>query len=135
MSYMNNMEWPFLIFLITIFSANLKNSHVQYSDSQVARYSRITGIQGKSVEEVCQHNIIDRYISSSKSSTFSDKSNMSTFLHTYLKENLFKKKKGRKCKGLDNLMNNICLKKPVELQKRLTKYSMQLDKKRYLCEQ
>jgi hypothetical protein len=54
---MNNMEWPFLIFLITIFSANLKNSHVRYSDSQVARYSRITGSQGKSVEEVCQHNI------------------------------------------------------------------------------
>ena len=90
MSYMNNMEWPFLIFLITIFSANLKNSHVQYSDSQVARYSRITGSQGKSVEEVCQHNIIDRHISSSKSSTFSDKNNMSKFLHTYLKENLFK---------------------------------------------
>ena len=76
-----------LIFLITLFSANLKNSHVQYSDRQVARCSRIT----ESLEEVFQHNIIDRHISSSKSSTFSDKSNMSKFLHTYLKENLFKK--------------------------------------------
>ena len=129
------MEWPFLIFLITIFSANLKNSHVQYSDSQVARYSRIIGSQGKSVEEVCQHTIIDRHISSSKSSTLSDKSNMSKLPHTYLKENLFKKRKGRKFKGLENLMNNICLKKPVEFQKRLTKNSMQLDKERYLCEQ
>ena len=60
---------------------------------------------------------------------------MSKFIHTYLKENLFKKKKGRKSKGLENLMNNICLKKPVELQERLTKYPKQLDKERYLCEQ
>jgi hypothetical protein len=66
MSYTNNMEWPFLIFLITIFSANLKNSHVQYSDSQVARYSRITGSQGKSVEEVCQHSIIRPFFSLNK---------------------------------------------------------------------
>ena len=43
--------------------------------------------------------------------------------------------KGRKFNGLENLMNNICLKKPVELQKRLTRYSMHLDKERYLCEQ
>ena len=62
------------------------------NSNQVARYNRITGSEGKSVEEVCQHNIIDRHISSSKASTFSDKSNMSKFLHTYLKENLFKKK-------------------------------------------
>ena len=59
---------------------------------------------------------------------------MSKFLHTYLKENLFQKMKGRKFKGLENLMNNICLKKPAELQKRLTKYSIQLDNERYLCE-
>ena len=91
MSYMNNMELSLLIFLITLFSANLKNSHGQYSDNQVARCSRITGSLGKSVEEVFQHNIIDRHISSSKSSTFSDNINMSKFLHIYLKENLFKK--------------------------------------------
>jgi hypothetical protein len=42
--------------------------------------------------------------------------------------------KDRKFKGLENLMNNICLKKPAELQKRLTMYSIQLDKERYLCE-
>ena len=60
---------------------------------------------------------------------------MSKFLHTYFKENLFKKKmKDRKFKGLENLMNNICLKKPAELQKRLTMYSIQLDKERCLCE-
>ena len=69
----------------------LKNSHGQYSDNQVARCSRITGSLGKSVEDVFQHNIIDRHMSSSKSSTFSDNINMSKFLHTYLKENLFKK--------------------------------------------
>ena len=131
---MNNMELSLLIFLITLFSANLKNSHGQYSDNQVARCSRITGNLGKSVEEVFQHNIIDRHISSSKSSTFSDNINMSKFIHTYLKENLFQKMKGRKFKGLENLMNNICLKKPADLQKRLTKYSIQLDKERYLGE-
>ena len=69
----------------------LKNSHGQYSENQVARCSRITGSLGKSVEDVFQHNIIDRHISSSKSSTFSDNINMSKFLHIYLKENLFKK--------------------------------------------
>ena len=126
---MNNMEWTFLNFLITLFSANLRNSHGQYYDSQMARCSL-----GKSVEEVLQHNIIDRHISSSKSPTVSDKGNMSKYLHTYLKDNLFKKMRGRKFKGLENLMNNICLKKPAELQKRLTKYSIQLDNERYLCE-
>jgi hypothetical protein len=50
----------------------------------------------------------------------------------YLKDNLFKKMRGRKFKGLENHMNNICLKKPAELQKRLTKYSIQLDNERYL---
>jgi hypothetical protein len=100
----------------------------------VVRCSSITGSLGKSVEELFQHNIIDRHISSSKSSTFSDNINMSKFLHTYLKGNLFQKIKGRKFKGLENLINNICLKKPDELQERLTKYSIQLDKKRYLCE-
>jgi hypothetical protein len=115
-------------------TVGLKNSHGQYSDNQVARCSRITGSLGKSVEELFQHNIIDRHISSSKSSTFSDNINMSKFLHTYLKENLFKKMKGRKFKGLENRINNICLKKPAELQERLTKYSKQLDKERYICE-
>jgi hypothetical protein len=47
---------------------------------------------------------------------------MSKFLHTYLKGNLFQKIKGRKFKGLENLINNICLKKPDELQERLTCY-------------
>ena len=42
--------------------------------------------------------------------------------------------RGRKFKGLENHMNNICLKKPAELQKRLTKYSIQLDNERYLGE-
>jgi hypothetical protein len=130
---MNNMELSLLIFLITLFSANLKNSHGQYSDNQVVPCSRITGSLGKSVEELFQHNIIDRHISSSKSSTFSDNINMSKFLHKYLKENFYKKMKGRKFKGLENFMNNICLKKPAELQKRLTKYSIQLDKERYRC--
>jgi hypothetical protein len=51
----------------------------------------------------------------SKLSTFSDNINMSKFLHKYLKENLFQKMKGRKFKGLENFMNNICLKKPAEL--------------------
>ena len=104
---MNNMELSLLIFLITLCSANRKNSHDQYSHNQVARSSRIIGSLGKSVEEVFQHNIIDRHISSSKSSTFSDNINMSKFLHTYLKENLFQKMKGRKFKGLENLMNNM----------------------------
>ena len=112
---MNNMELSLLIFLFTLFSANLKNSHGQYSDNQVVPCSRITGSLGKSVEELFQHNIIDRHISSSKSSTFSDNINMSKCLHKYLKENLFKKMKGRKFKGLENFMNNICLKKPAEL--------------------
>ena len=126
--------YQLLIFLITLLSANLKNSHGQYSDNQVARCSRIIGSLGKSVEEVFQHNIIDRHFSSSKSSTFFDNINMSKFLHTYLKEKLFQKMKGRKFKGLGNLMNIICLKKPVELQKRLTMYSIQMDKERYLSE-
>jgi hypothetical protein len=42
--------------------------------------------------------------------------------------------KGRKFKGLENLINNICLKKPAELQKRLSMYSIQLEKERYLGE-
>ena len=42
--------------------------------------------------------------------------------------------KGRKFKGLENLIINICLKKPAELQKRLTMYSKQLEKERYLGE-
>jgi hypothetical protein len=45
---------------------------------------------------------------------------------------LLEKMKGRKLKGLENLMNNICLKKPAELQKRLTKYSIQPDTIRVL---
>ena len=112
------------------FAENLKNCQGQYSDSQVARCSRITGSLGKSIEEIFATVIMDKFVSTSKASELSLKKNLFKFIQIYGKENLFHKFKGRHFKDFENFMN---VEKPNELQKRLTKYSIQLDKEKCVC--
>jgi hypothetical protein len=73
---------------------------------------------------------MDKFVSTSKASELSLKKNLFKFIQIYGKENLFHKFKGRHFKDFENFMN---VEKPNELQKRLTKYSIQLDKEKCVC--
>ena len=78
---------------------------------------------------------MEKYVSNSKSTEFSSQSNVSKFVKLYVKENLLHQIRGRCFKGFESYMNTISVKKPNELQMRLTKYSIKLDKERYVCGQ
>lgn len=68
---------------------------------------------------------MEKYASNSKTTEFSSQSNVSKFVKLYVKDNFIK--------GFESYMNTISVKKPSELQMRLTTYSIKLDKERYVC--
>lgn len=57
-----------LLWIWLMSSANLKNSHGQYTETQVSRCSKIVGSVGKAIEEILQVNVIQDYIPRSPSS-------------------------------------------------------------------
>lgn len=59
-----------------ILTANLKNSHGQYTETQVSRCSKIVGSVGKAIEEILQVNVIQDYIPRSPSSDGSSKAKL-----------------------------------------------------------
>ena len=114
--------------------ANLKNCHGQYSDNQISRCSKIGGSLGKGVEEVFSHTIMDKYGHISKTCDFSDKKNVQKFILLYKNEHLFQKNNTvRFHKGFEEVTNIIHVKEPQKLQCRFTKYSIGLDKEKYVC--
>ena len=92
------------------FSGNLKNSHGQYSDNQISR-CKITGSVGKGIEEMFQLNIVNKFVSTAKSSKYTDKNSISKFLATYAGERLFCRVRNRQFKGFENFRNVVDVKK------------------------
>ena len=112
--------------------ASLKNCHGQYFDNQISRCSKIGGRLG--VEEVFSHTIMDKYGHTSRTSDFNDKNNVQKCILLYKNEHLFQKNNTvRFHKGFEEVINSIHVKEPLKLQCRFTKYSIGLDKEKYVC--
>lgn len=100
-----------------ILTANLKNSHGQYTETQVSRCSKIVGSVGKAIEEILQVNVIQDYIPRSPSSDGSSKAKLKKFIEEYGMEDLFVDKGDeRHHSGFNDFRHNISVKKSREIK-------------------
>lgn len=97
---------------IFILTANLKNSHGQYTETHVSRCSKIVGSVGKAIEEIFQVNVIQYFIPRSPSSDVSSKAKLKKFIEEYGIEDLFVDKGDeRHHTGFNDFRHNILVKK------------------------
>ncbi|XP_006824574.1 uncharacterized protein LOC102801699 [Saccoglossus kowalevskii] len=121
-------------FLNNEFKKNLKNSHGQYTDLQIARCSQIVGNVGKDLDKIFAADIIDKFANTSKTSKGSYKKDIDKFVKEYKADHLFDKVGQRYHTGFKGLRHEILIKKPTKLKARLQKYSHILDTHRRICE-
>jgi hypothetical protein len=116
------------------FTANLKNCHGQYSETQVSRCSKIVGSVGKSIESIFQE-VIQDYVPRASSSDGSSISKIKKFVEEYRSEDLFKDKNAhRHHHGFAHFKHQICVKNPDKLHFRLKKYVKALENEEFLYE-
>nr|XP_002736791.1 PREDICTED: uncharacterized protein LOC100378528 [Saccoglossus kowalevskii] len=117
-------------FLNNEFKDNLKHTHGQYSDSQVARTSQLVGNLGSKMDQAYFSKVIDIHISRTRASKESYVDDVRKFILTYRHDGLFDVVDGRRHKDFPDFENKITIEMPQKLRTRLHKYSTNLDAER-----
>ncbi|XP_070547020.1 uncharacterized protein [Ptychodera flava] len=114
-------------FLNNDFKQNLKHSQGRYTDSQVSRCSQLVGRLSADIEHVYMTQVMDEYISKSKTTRADHRKDVGRFVREYKKDKLFNTIPGRCHSGFDQFQNRIYVKNSQNLILRLKKHSRTMD--------
>jgi hypothetical protein len=104
-----------------VLTANLKNCHGQYTDTQVSRCSKIVGSVGKAIEEISTE-VVNDYIPRSAATEGTSRDKIKKFIQEYREEHLFTDEHERHHTGFHNFEHKVVVKNPEKLHSRLQKY-------------